>query len=87
MPLTKANKTSFKKGNKPWNKGKKGLQTAWNKGIPRSEETKNKLREANLGRPSLKWKNGSGRKMVNLRLGIKIRESHYNWMMANQYYG
>jgi hypothetical protein len=27
----------------PWNKGKKGLQEAWNKGIPMSEDAKNKM--------------------------------------------
>lgn len=30
-------------GIEPWNKGKKGLQKAWNKGIPHSEETKQKI--------------------------------------------
>jgi len=33
-----------------WNKGKKGLQTAWNKGIPHSEETKQKLRKSHTGK-------------------------------------
>lgn len=32
-------------GKPSWNKGQKGLQTAWNKGIPRSEETKRKISE------------------------------------------
>jgi hypothetical protein len=30
-------------GRVPWNKGKVGVQTAWNKGVPMSEETKKKL--------------------------------------------
>ena len=38
------------KGHTPWNKGKKGLQTAWNKEIPMYEETKKKISEANKGR-------------------------------------
>jgi len=41
---------TFKKGNKPWNKGKKG--TAWNKGIPMTEEVKNKISEGRKGIPS-----------------------------------
>jgi dCMP deaminase len=32
----------------PWNKGKKGLQTAWNKGIPMREDSKLKLSQKNL---------------------------------------
>ena len=39
------------KGNIPWNKNKKGLQTAWNKGISRSIETKKKIGAAQ----SEKW--------------------------------
>ena len=35
--------TVWKKGITPWNKGLKGAQVAWNKGIPMSEETKQKL--------------------------------------------
>lgn len=30
----------------PWNKNKRGLQVAWNKGIPMTEEDKQKLRDA-----------------------------------------
>lgn len=44
------NKGSFKKGNVPWNKGKKGLQKAWNKGKPRSQKTKDKISETRIKR-------------------------------------
>jgi hypothetical protein len=33
----------------PWNKGLKGVQIAWNKGISSSEETRTKLRLSHLG--------------------------------------
>lgn len=36
----------IKKSKDPWNKGKKGLQVAWNKGVSPSDETKQKIREA-----------------------------------------
>ncbi len=38
-------------GHIPWNKGLTGRQTAWNKGLPSSEETKQKLREARSKQP------------------------------------
>lgn len=40
------------KGCIAWNKGKVGVQKAWNKGIPCRTETKEKLRLAKLGKPS-----------------------------------
>lgn len=46
----------FKKGQTPWNKGKKGLQKAWNKGIRQSEETKKKISKSKLG--STPWNKG-----------------------------
>lgn len=34
------------KDREPWNKGKKGCQVAWNKGIPYSEEVKKKISDS-----------------------------------------
>lgn len=41
-----------KSGAPTWNKGKKGLQQAWNKGLPQSEETRKKLSLAKSGKPT-----------------------------------
>lgn len=47
----------------PWNKGKTGVQVAWNKGISPSKETRHKQSEANKGKtPWNKGKNTSGMK-------------------------
>lgn len=54
-PLSKERKEKMK-GRIPWNKDKKGLQTPWNKGLtglkgnPVSQETKEKLRQQNIGK-------------------------------------
>ena len=44
------------KGNIPWNKGKKGLQVAWNKGIHPSKETREKMSISGKGRKA--WNKG-----------------------------
>lgn len=52
---------TFEKGNEPYNKGKKGLQIAWNKGIPRTETEKINISEslknseANKGDKNPQW--------------------------------
>lgn len=44
-------KGSWKKGHTPWNKGKKGCQVAWNKGIACYDETKNKISKSLKNKP------------------------------------
>lgn len=36
--ISKARKEFLANGGEPWNKGKKGLQVAWNKGLPREQQ-------------------------------------------------
>ncbi len=64
------NSGSFKKGCIPWNKGKKGLQKAWNKGIPNP-----KLRDRNLKNNPAKMP-GVGKKIGESRKGKK----NWNWI-------
>lgn len=49
---TKKCKNDFLVGKPSWNSGKVGVQTAWNKGISPSEETKRKLSARNKGQVS-----------------------------------
>lgn len=43
------NAGGFEKGHIPWNKGKTGLQVAWNKGKPFSLESREKMSQAHKG--------------------------------------
>lgn len=39
-------------GKTPWNKGKKGVQVAWNKGVSPSDETRQKMGDSHRGVPN-----------------------------------
>ena len=70
----------FRKGRIPWNKGKKGLQTSWNKGLTRETDKRVQL-SAVKGSMTIKsqYDNGRVAPMKN-KPNLKIRqEKHWNW--------
>lgn len=68
------NPTYGKKGRIPWNKGLKNVYTTKAKGIPLSEEHKEKLRQAKLNNPTRYWLGKKkDRKLVELQ---KLKTSY-----------
>ena len=74
---TKQKISEIKKGIVPWNKGKKGLQAAWNKGISMTEEQKKKLSEAHKGE-----KNPNYGKSLSEETRKKISEARKEMLAA-----
>ena len=70
---TKHKISSARKGMPIWNKGKKGLQIAWNKGRQLSEEHKRKVSESHKGKHHIEE---TKRKMSESRKGIFFSEEH-----------
>jgi len=78
------------KGQKAWNKGKKGVQVAWNKGLigykagkehwtfgkPRKKETRKKISITNQG---VKEKNWNGFSIRKKRIRIAQTSKYVNW--------
>jgi len=62
-PEQKEKNRQAKLGKAPWNKGTKGIMIPWNKGVPMSDEQKEKLSLAKIGKPSP-------------RLGAKLSAEH-----------
>ena len=85
----KGNTHGFQKGSAPWNKGKKGLQEAWNKGITgeashmkgkihnmMTDETKQKISESLKGRTP--WNKGVKGKQTAWNKGLKMDSPSWN---------
>lgn len=49
-PEARKKMSEAKKGKAPWNKGKKGLQVAWNKGLTKEDDRVKKYTDAKIGR-------------------------------------
>ncbi len=80
--------TKFKK-RIPWNKGKSGLQVAWNKDIPMKSESRQKLSESlkkAFSNPEAKRKNSEAQKKAwsNPELRKKQSESHKGQIAWNK---
>lgn len=69
--------SEFRKGMTPWNKDKKGLQVAWNKGksntYRHTEETKMKIRNANKGDRHYNWQGGITAENDRIRNSLELR--------------
>jgi hypothetical protein len=85
MPFQKGN--TYGVGNKvnvgrePWNKGKKGLQVAWNKGKPSPWTTKRNLERNHLmrGEKAYHWKGGKTQRERKILMG---RQEYRLWRMG-----
>ena len=69
------------KGKTPWNKGRKGLQTAWNKGKPSPWTSKRNLERNHLmrGEKAYHWKGGKTLRERKLLMGrIEYRRWRIN---------
>ena len=85
----KGNTHGFQKGVVPWNKGKKGLQKAWNNGITgesshmkgkinnvMTDETRQKISESLKGKTA--WNKGVKGKQIAWNKGIKMNKPSWN---------
>tara|TARA_Y100000310_G_scaffold56805_2_gene52113 strand:+ start:3298 stop:3897 length:600 start_codon:yes stop_codon:yes gene_type:complete len=76
-------------GVEPWNKGKKGLQVAWNKGVPMTQEQKNKISTTRKG--CTPWNKGKARsEEVKKKISItKLRNKEQKQIDADvdQFFG
>lgn len=70
----------FRVGKVPFNKGKKGLQVAWNKGIPRDKEAGRKMVEERMRKNNyIAWNKGKKNpKMIGNTQGFKKGQTPWN---------
>lgn len=66
----------------PWNKGLKGVQVAWNKGIPWSEEAKAKMVRNHKGMTGKKHTDEAKKKMSVGRTGKCTKQTHTRYRGA-----
>lgn len=76
--------SDYHKGKIPWNKGKKGLQIAWNKGLKWPQETKDKISSKKISRNKhMTEEEKQHLSCFNKRIGKSPPafqgEKHYNW--------
>ena len=57
--------------NESWNKGKKGLQVAWNKGLDKRDERVRKYSEAKIGRHRIEWNKVKKNCQIPWNKGVK----------------
>lgn len=78
---------AFKKGNTPWNKGKKGIMKAWNKGLvgvqPCSDETKKKMSQAHAGENNAFY--GKTHTTASLKKMSEIHKGKITWMKGKHH--
>ena len=82
----KPNSTSFEKGFVPWNKNKRGLQVAWNKGItmPRISERMKGANNPHYGKPA--WNKGkpwSEEIIKKIVTSLNLKPSSYEKRVSN----
>jgi len=80
---SKIKMSKAKKGIIPWNKNKKGLQVAWNKGVPFSDEAKAKMSEAsnNVGKNNPMY----GRKHLEYSKELIAKSKSFKWLVIDPF--